>query len=137
MRQRDWKNAFVEFDEITLGPTYHLVIGMAGSSNAFNICKRLEIPDGIIERAEDLKKMSPLNNMEEVMAKLNAQSRELSKERTNLQNQMKEIGSLKDKLLEERINSMPNVKAYWLKQGKNPRTSNEISGFSLKSLLKI
>lgn len=71
------------------------------------------------------------------MAKLNAQSRELSKERTNLQNQMKEIGSLKDKLLEESDKFNAKRESILAKQGKNPRTSNEISGFSLKSLLKI
>jgi len=46
-------NASVEFDERTLKPTYHLIVGLAGSSSGIEIARRFGLPKAITERAAD------------------------------------------------------------------------------------
>ena len=92
------ENAFVEFDEKTLTPTYRLIIGMAGNSNAFSICRRLGMSEDILSRAETLKEASPLNNMETLMARLNVELQNVEKERDVLHEKVAQAETLRDEL---------------------------------------
>ncbi len=92
------ENAFVEFDEKTLTPKYNLVIGAAGSSNAFSICKRLDMPELILSRAKSLKETSALFNMEEVMNRLNEERVELEHKKTELEHTLNKASQLKHEL---------------------------------------
>ncbi len=59
-RDAKFKNASVEFDPETLKPTYKLILGIAGSSNALLISKNLHLKNEIVERAQHI--LNSVNN---------------------------------------------------------------------------
>ena len=77
------ENASCEFDMESLKPTYRLMIGIPGSSNAFAIAKRLGMPDAIIE-AGKVNIDEEQQNMERIIAQLE----ESEKEATRLRNEL-------------------------------------------------
>lgn len=73
------ENGSCEFDVATLRPTYRLLVGVPGRSNAFAISSRLGIADHIVDRARDL--VSAENRrMEDVVTKLDEQRQLLEQE---------------------------------------------------------
>lgn len=78
------ENASCEFDIATLQPTYRLIIGSPGKSNAFSISSKLGISDDIINRANEL--VSTENQrFEEIVAQLEASRRELEKQHDEIE----------------------------------------------------
>lgn len=74
------RNASMEFDLATLRPTYRLQIGLPGKSNAFEISKRLGLPDRLIERSR--QKISSENQaFEDVLTRIEEEQQEAEKER--------------------------------------------------------
>ncbi len=74
------ENASCEFDVATLKPTYRLIVGMPGRSNAFAISGKLGLGDDIIENAKQQVKEEDLR-FEKVVASLENARRQAEKER--------------------------------------------------------
>ncbi|MBE6754680.1 MAG: endonuclease MutS2 [Ruminococcaceae bacterium] len=77
------ENACCEFDVATLRPTYRLLIGMPGRSNAFAISERLGIPVDVVNRARDLVS-SESTQFEEVVDSLQAARQQLEQEQEQI-----------------------------------------------------
>ncbi len=74
------ENASCEFNVETLGPTYKLLIGIPGKSNAFAISRRLGLPEHIIDAAAN--RVSAENvRFEDVLTQLDVQRQEMEREK--------------------------------------------------------
>ncbi|NJO43598.1 MAG: endonuclease MutS2 [Cyanobacteria bacterium RU_5_0] len=70
-----FENASVEFNDITLSPTYRLLWGIPGRSNALTIARRLGLKEDIIAEAQNHVGMSASADVNQVIAGLEAQRR--------------------------------------------------------------
>ena len=91
------ENACCEFDVETLSPTYHLLIGIPGKSNAFAIAKKLGMADRVIESAKSQIDSSTVD-MEALLADLEQSKRTIEQEQAEIAANKEEIQKLKDRL---------------------------------------
>ena len=110
-------NASVEFDVETLSPTYRLLIGVPGRSNAFEISKRLGLNESVIRKARSFVG-TDTHQVENMIAGLEESKRQAEKEleeahdllknaeklQKDLQQQMIEYYDQKDSLYEKAAN---------------------------------
>ncbi|MDO5349568.1 MAG: endonuclease MutS2 [Lachnospiraceae bacterium] len=98
------ENACCEFDVETLQPTYRLLIGIPGKSNAFAISKKLGLPDFIIEDAKSHLEEED-EAFEDLLAHLEESRVTIEKEQAEIQAYKEEVAQLKSRLTqkEERL----------------------------------
>lgn len=91
------ENACCEFDVATLRPTYRLLIGIPGKSNAFAISSKLGLPDHIIEAAKE--QISQENeSFEDLLSELEHNRVTMEQERMEIASYKEEIKHLKEQL---------------------------------------
>lgn len=94
------ENACCEFDVETLRPTYHLLIGIPGKSNAFAISKKLGLPDAIIEDART-HLSDQEESFEELLSDLEHSRRTIEKEQAEIQAYKAELDAIRKRTKEK------------------------------------
>jgi DNA mismatch repair protein MutS2 len=93
----NFENASVEFNIDTLSPTYKLLVGVPGSSNAFVISQKLGISEDIISRANELLTSDEIS-IEELLKNIYEDKKEIENEKQKTIDNSKAIEEIKLKL---------------------------------------
>lgn len=97
LSQKGACNACCEFDVATLSPTYRLLIGVPGKSNAFAISSKLGLPQFIIEDAKTNMDVAD-KDFEDLLTNLEDSRKTVEKERAEIESYKQEVAGLKTKL---------------------------------------
>ncbi|MBA4311372.1 MAG: endonuclease MutS2 [Chlorobiaceae bacterium] len=115
------QNAAMEFDQVTLKPTYKFRLGVPGSSFAIEMAERMDLPAEVIKKARFLKG-SDANKLENLIIDLERQSQELQTKLENVNSEKSKLNLLnsnyqnKITALEKEIK---DIKARALDEAKN------------------
>ena len=116
LTRNDFENASVEFDINTLSPTYHLLIGVPGKSNAFEISRKLGLSEEIIENAKsnltkkDVDFEELLKNIYDNKSKIEHEKAQISEELEKIETLKKSLERDNSKLLEQEKNLINDAK---------------------------
>lgn len=92
-----FENASAEFNINTLSPTYRLLLGVPGASNAFEISKKLGISDNIIQRAKEFLSNDEIN-IEELIKNIYEDKKIIEKEKAEILEKSQKIKQLEKEL---------------------------------------
>lgn len=95
------KNASCEFNVETLNPTYKLIIGLPGKSNAFAISEKLGLTKEILDNAKNFI-TNEQQNFEDVISELQKDKQKIAYEKEESARQLKEITELKKELAQSK-----------------------------------
>ena len=112
-----FENASVEFNLETLSPTYKLLIGVPGTSNAFLISKKLGISDEIISRAKTFIDENKIN-IEELLTNIYKDKQKIESEKETILKNSEEIKNLR-KSLEYDFSELENKKKTIISDAKS------------------
>lgn len=110
------ENASCEFDIASLRPTYRLMIGIPGKSNAFAISRKLGLPDYIIESARSQIDTSSLD-FESLISDLERSKKTIEEEEQKAAAYREEIAALRNQL-KEKQESLEQQRAKLLKNAR-------------------
>lgn len=111
------ENAAMEFDVETLTPTYRLLIGVPGKSNAFEISKKLGLSESVIERASEHIKHGDME-FENVISSIEDDKRKAAADRLDAESMRAEIEE-RLKKLEEKEKAISEKRADIIAEAKH------------------
>ncbi len=110
------ENAAMEFDVETLTPTYRLLIGVPGKSNAFEISKKLGLSESVIERASehikhgDMEFENVISSIEDDKRKATADRLDAESMRTEIEERLKKLEEKEKAISEKRADIIAEAK---------------------------